>query len=107
MTMPEELTGAGRTDTSAQLWLKKPLSAMRAFSSAVDRRRWPGESRNTLLVTRSMRPAQAEDQPGREVDQPLGVGVVHLGEVHDHRRAVAEVLADRAWPRCRCAGGSW
>src|SRR4051794_23503764 len=39
-------------------------------------------------------PTQTEDQPSREVDQPLGVAVAHLGEVHDDRRAVAEVLAD-------------
>jgi hypothetical protein len=39
---------------------------------------------------------QAEGQTGREVDEPLGVRVVHVRQVHDHRRALAEVLADRA-----------
>ena len=41
-------------------------------------------------------PVQPEGQPRGEVDQALGVGVVHLGQVHDHRRARAEGLADRA-----------
>src|SRR3712207_3461229 len=40
--------------------------------------------------------AQPERQTRSEVDEPLGVGVVHLGEVHDHRLAVAEALADLA-----------
>src|SRR4051794_704005 len=37
---------------------------------------------------------QAEDEPGREVDEPLGVPVRHLGEVHDHWDAVPERLTD-------------
>src|SRR6187200_2931989 len=41
-------------------------------------------------------PAQCEGQPGGEVDQPLGSGVVQLGQVHDHGHAVAVALADRA-----------
>jgi len=40
--------------------------------------------------------ADGEDQAGGEVDEPLGVGVVHLGEVHDDRHALAEVLSDGA-----------
>src|SRR5215212_6320868 len=39
---------------------------------------------------------QAEDQPSREVDQPLGVWVLHLSEVHDDRHSIAEMFADRA-----------
>src|SRR5215213_8476954 len=39
---------------------------------------------------------QTEDQSSREVDQPLGVWVLHLREVKDDRHAVAEVFADRA-----------
>ena len=46
------------------------------------------------MVTRSIVPRQTEHEAGREVDQSLGVGVVHVGEVHDHRRALAEALAD-------------
>src|SRR5215218_6463822 len=42
------------------------------------------------------RATRGKDEPSREVDETLGVGVVHLGEVHDHRRALAEVLADGA-----------
>ena len=37
-----------------------------------------------------------EDQPCGEVDEPLGFGVVHLGEVHDHRHALTELLTDPA-----------
>src|SRR5512145_3382487 len=40
------------------------------------------------------RSAQAEHEPRGEVDEPLRVRVVHVGEVHDHRRALAEALAD-------------
>ena len=36
--------------------------------------------------------AGGEDQAGGEVDEPLGVRVVHLREVHDHRSAVAVLL---------------
>src|SRR6266536_2023755 len=39
-------------------------------------------------------PAQPEDQPGREIDEALRVAVDHLGQVHDHRSALAEVLSD-------------
>src|SRR6185437_4890071 len=39
-------------------------------------------------------PAQAEDQSRREVDETPGVAVDHLGQVHDHRGAFAEVLTD-------------
>src|SRR5204862_7424382 len=39
---------------------------------------------------------QTEDEAGGEVDEPLRVTVVHLGEVHDDRDALSEVLADRA-----------
>ena len=39
-------------------------------------------------------PAQAEDQPGREVDKTACVAVDHLGQVHDHRGAFTEVLTD-------------
>src|SRR5271166_5945796 len=40
-------------------------------------------------------PAQSEDQPCREVDQTLGVTIDHLGQVHDYRSALTEVLSDR------------
>src|SRR3954447_10169621 len=40
--------------------------------------------------------AQPERQTRSEVDETLGVGVVHLREVHDDRHPVAEPLADRA-----------
>src|ERR1700727_91734 len=40
-------------------------------------------------------PAQSEDQSGREIDQPLGVAVDHLGQIHDHWSALTEVLSDR------------
>src|SRR5690242_18973944 len=38
--------------------------------------------------------AQPEDQACGEVNEPLGVAVHHLREIHDHRCAVAEVLTD-------------
>src|SRR3954469_18167262 len=40
--------------------------------------------------------AQPEDQARGEVDEPTSIGMVELGEVHDHRRSLAEPLADRA-----------
>src|SRR6266542_3399873 len=51
----------------------------------------------------SLRPSQ----PSREVDQALGIGVVQLGQVHDHRGSGAEMLADRAClvVRTRMQGG--
>jgi hypothetical protein len=75
--------------------LKNPPPAMRALSSAVTST-CSGREQEDLVGDALDAAAQAEDQAGREVDQPLGVDVVHLGEVHDHRRAVAEVLADGA-----------
>src|SRR5581483_9677361 len=39
---------------------------------------------------------QAEDQSSREVYEALGVDVVHLGQIHDHRGAFAEMLPDGA-----------
>ena len=55
-----------------------------------------GSSMKTLVVTLSIDPRSGERQTGREVDQPAGVGVVHLGHVQDHRLTVAELLADDA-----------
>src|SRR3546814_7132315 len=46
----------------AQLWLKKPPSAMRCLSSAATVT-LGGESRNTLLVTRSIVPRVANTRP--------------------------------------------
>src|SRR5712692_4015125 len=53
-------------------------------------------------------PSQPEDQAGREVDQALRVAVDHLGQVHDHRSAVAEMLPDRTGliVRTRMQGGN-
>src|SRR5437763_11462040 len=41
------------------------------------------------------RTPQAERESRREVHQTLGVRLRHLGEIHDHRYAVTEVLTDR------------
>src|ERR1700712_333070 len=42
------------------------------------------------------RPPQGECQAGGEVDETLGVGVVHRDQIHDHGRAIAKALADGA-----------
>ena len=39
-------------------------------------------------------PVEAEDQPGGEVHHAAGVGLVHIGEIHNDGDAVAEGLAD-------------
>src|SRR6476620_5010153 len=41
-------------------------------------------------------PVQSEGQPGSKIHQTLGVGVVHLRQVHDDRRPGPEMLPDRA-----------
>ena len=41
-------------------------------------------------------PVEAEDQPGGEVHHAAGVGLVHIGEIHNDGDAVAEGLADDA-----------
>ena len=48
------------------------------------------------MATLSKDPRRAKASPGGEVDQALGVGVVHRDQVHDHRLAVAEALTDGA-----------
>ncbi len=55
-----------------------------------------GERRNTFVATLSKEPRKAKARPGREVDESLGVGVAHFHQIHDHRRAIAEPLADGA-----------
>src|SRR4030095_7466963 len=39
---------------------------------------------------------QTKDETSGEVDQPLGVDVRHIGQVHDDRYAITEVLAHDA-----------
>src|SRR5579863_1400078 len=61
-------------------------------------------------------PAKPEDQSRREVDQTLCVTIDHLGEIHDHRSALTEMLSDRTRfivrTRMKCGdpgevGGLW
>src|SRR5690606_15920792 len=55
-----------------------------------------GREQEHLVGDALDRTAEAEDQAGREVDETLGVRIVHVGEVDDDGRARAERLTDDA-----------
>src|SRR3954451_8435326 len=56
----------------------------------------PGAEEEHLVRDALDTTAQSEDEARGEVDQPLGVRVGQLREVHDDRTALAEALADLA-----------
>ena len=99
---PQSAARACRLSDSAQGAVEKDFSASLRRSDA-ETSTLGGERRNTRLVTFSMDPRSAKARPAAKSTRRLAADVVHLGEVHDHRNAVAVALADD--PRLVVAGG--
>ena len=91
----EDLTEGLHETSMGQLWLKNPSSAIRSLSSA-EIATLGGREQEDLVGHPLDGAPGGEDQAGGEVDETLGVVVVHLAEVHDHGRAVAVVLTDES-----------